>query len=39
MDSDHDGVWDGLDACPDTPAGAQVDEKGCPLPAAGGGGF
>lgn len=31
-DQDHDGVADSVDACPDTPAGTVVDEKGCPLP-------
>src|SRR2546428_1148378 len=30
-DSDHDGVPDKKDACPDTPAGAAVDSKGCPI--------
>src|SRR6266699_730213 len=30
-DSDHDGVSDTKDACPDTPAGAAVDSKGCPI--------
>ena len=30
-DSDHDGVTDKKDACPDTPAGAVVDSKGCPI--------
>src|SRR5213596_2914598 len=30
-DSDHDGVPDDKDACPDTPAGATVDSKGCPI--------
>ena len=30
-DSDHDGVSDKQDACPDTPAGAAVDSKGCPV--------
>src|SRR5437667_189702 len=30
-DSDHDGVPDGIDTCPDTPAGATVDASGCPL--------
>src|SRR5213083_284296 len=30
-DSDHDGVSDKEDACPDTPAGAAVDSKGCPI--------
>lgn len=29
-DSDHDGVLDPDDECPDTPAGVEVDEKGCP---------
>lgn len=31
-DSDGDGVPDGLDACPDTPAETPVDGDGCPLP-------
>jgi len=30
-DSDHDGVPDSVDKCPDTPAGVQVDATGCPL--------
>jgi len=30
-DSDGDGVKDKKDECPGTPAGVQVDEKGCPL--------
>jgi len=30
-DSDNDGVIDSLDECPNTPAGAAVDAKGCPL--------
>jgi len=30
-DSDGDGVVDSDDACPNTPAIAEVDEKGCPL--------
>jgi outer membrane protein OmpA-like peptidoglycan-associated protein len=30
-DSDHDGVPDSIDKCPDTPAGVQVDAQGCPL--------
>src|SRR5213595_675948 len=30
-DSDHDGVTDEKDASPDTPAGAAVDSKGCPI--------
>lgn len=40
-DADGDGVPDGLDACPDTPAADVVDATGCPLcpcdgPRAGG---
>jgi OOP family OmpA-OmpF porin len=31
MDSDGDGVPDNIDQCPGTPAGAPVDDKGCPL--------
>jgi outer membrane protein OmpA-like peptidoglycan-associated protein len=30
-DSDLDGVSDKKDECPGTPAGVEVDEKGCPL--------
>lgn len=30
-DADGDGVSDKLDQCPGTPAGVQVDAKGCPL--------
>lgn len=30
-DKDHDGVWDKLDMCPNTPRGVAVDENGCPL--------
>jgi len=30
-DNDLDGVRDWLDQCPDTPVGAKVDAKGCPL--------
>lgn len=30
-DSDNDGVLDENDACPNTPAGAPVDRKGCAL--------
>ena len=30
-DRDGDGVHDGADACPDTAAGAKVDEWGCAL--------
>jgi OmpA-OmpF porin, OOP family len=36
-DSDGDGVMDGLDKCPNTPAGAKVDRRGCPLDADGDG--
>src|SRR6184192_143526 len=35
--SDHDGVYDGLDRCPGTPAGARVDSRGCPADADGDG--
>jgi outer membrane protein OmpA-like peptidoglycan-associated protein len=31
MDADGDGVYDDQDSCPNTPAGARVDAKGCPL--------
>ena len=31
-DSDGDGVKNSLDACPRTPAGDKVDDKGCSLP-------
>ena len=27
--SARDGVWNGLDACPDTPANTPVDARGC----------
>jgi OOP family OmpA-OmpF porin len=37
IDSDKDGVCDGLDRCPDTPAGVKVDAKGCPLDSDGDG--
>lgn len=30
-DSDHDGVKDSVDSCPNTPHGAKVDAKGCEL--------
>jgi outer membrane protein OmpA-like peptidoglycan-associated protein len=30
-DSDKDGVFDKKDACPDTPLGASVDPRGCPI--------
>ena len=29
-DSDHDGIPDNLDICPDTPRGIKVDKNGCP---------
>tara|TARA_R100000900_G_scaffold102403_1_gene79473 strand:+ start:155361 stop:156383 length:1023 start_codon:yes stop_codon:yes gene_type:complete len=32
VDSDGDGVVDGRDKCPGTPAGTRVDADGCPLP-------
>jgi outer membrane protein OmpA-like peptidoglycan-associated protein len=31
-DSDHDGVGDRFDNCPNTPPGVSVDTHGCPLP-------
>jgi OmpA-OmpF porin, OOP family len=31
IDSDHDGVPDDKDACPNTPRGVKVDAVGCPL--------
>jgi outer membrane protein OmpA-like peptidoglycan-associated protein len=31
QDADGDGVCDGIDQCPNTPAGLKVDEKGCPI--------
>lgn len=31
-DSDGDGVVDGSDQCPETPANTRVDGRGCPLP-------
>jgi OOP family OmpA-OmpF porin len=36
-DSDGDGVYDGIDRCPDTPRGAIVDEWGCPKDSDGDG--
>lgn len=36
-DADGDGVSDKLDQCPNTPAGVQVDEKGCALDSDGDG--
>lgn len=29
-DSDHDGVWDNRDECPNTPRGTKVNSIGCP---------
>ncbi|WP_282412014.1 OmpA family protein [Pseudomonas sp. PS02303] len=31
-DEDEDGVFDGRDRCPDTPANTPVEHHGCPLP-------
>ncbi|MBR9912583.1 MAG: OmpA family protein [Gammaproteobacteria bacterium] len=39
IDSDGDGVEDGADACPNTPAGASVNAQGCPLDSDGDGVF
>jgi OOP family OmpA-OmpF porin len=36
-DSDMDGVSDSKDKCPDTPAGVNVDEAGCPVDTDGDG--
>ncbi len=36
-DSDGDGVFDLYDECPGTPAGVEVDERGCPLDTDGDG--
>jgi OOP family OmpA-OmpF porin len=33
VDSDHDGVFDPQDKCPNTPAGFKVDKDGCELSA------
>ncbi|MBK6899344.1 MAG: OmpA family protein [bacterium] len=38
-DADHDGVRDGDDGCPETPAGATVDAQGCPFDSDGDGVF
>ncbi|MFP4476852.1 MAG: OmpA family protein [Desulfatibacillaceae bacterium] len=32
-DADGDGVWDSVDRCPNTKAGVEVDEYGCPVDA------
>ncbi|WP_428381776.1 OmpA family protein [Nevskia ramosa] len=32
VDTDGDGVVDGVDQCPDSPPGSVVDETGCPPP-------
>lgn len=37
VDSDNDGVPDTADQCPNTPAGVQVDAKGCPVDSDGDG--
>lgn len=37
LDSDGDGVVDTMDQCPGTPAGVQVDSKGCPVDTDGDG--
>ena len=37
VDSDGDGVADGIDRCPNTPAGASVDAYGCELDSDGDG--
>jgi OOP family OmpA-OmpF porin len=31
VDTDGDGVADGVDQCPNTPAGLRVDANGCPI--------
>jgi len=36
-DADKDGVADRRDMCPDTPLGARVDSKGCPIDSDGDG--
>ena len=36
-DTDRDGVIDRKDKCPDTPLGATVDERGCPMDTDGDG--
>ena len=37
VDSDGDGVADGIDRCPNTPSGARVDSYGCELDSDGDG--
>jgi OOP family OmpA-OmpF porin len=37
IDSDHDGVPDNIDKCPNTPAGVKVDKFGCPIDSDGDG--
>jgi opacity protein-like surface antigen len=37
MDADHDGIPDRVDFCADTPRGALVDDRGCPLDSDGDG--
>lgn len=37
VDSDGDGVPDNLDRCPGTPAGVDVDSRGCPVDSDGDG--
>jgi hypothetical protein len=31
VDSDNDGIADSQDLCPNTPAGAVVNNEGCPI--------
>jgi OOP family OmpA-OmpF porin len=31
LDSDGDGIYDGLDKCLNTPPGVKVDANGCPI--------
>ncbi len=38
-DSDNDGIRDQEDACPNTPTGVIIDEKGCPMDSDGDGVF
>jgi OOP family OmpA-OmpF porin len=39
VDSDGDGIPDGIDTCAKTPSGAHVDERGCPSDGDGDGVF